>query len=189
MFRLFITSRNPGCVRKRRSVRSDRSDRRKTRSVNGRNVGGVWSDRTHSVRKCVSSVGHFDRSPNTDRSIYISIDVNKRSRRCHADLEKSLQQLQTPSSQACSRRSEMRRTIRSIRHDFPNARPVPNRSIPIGLTALSEHTHSWVSSSQSTQSIYRSDVTACVGCWTVEEQLRITIASNNCKCTKPTIET
>jgi hypothetical protein len=39
-----------------------------------------------------------------------------------------------------SRRSEMRRTIRSIRHDFPNARPVPHRSAPIGLTALSERT-------------------------------------------------
>ena len=39
-----------------------------------------------------------------------------------------------------SRRSEMRRTIRSIRHDFPNNRPVPHRSLPIGLTALSERT-------------------------------------------------
>jgi hypothetical protein len=66
-----------GCVRERRSLRSDRSDRSKTSSVNGRNVGGVWSDRTHSVRKCVGSVGNFDRSPNTDRSISISIDVNK----------------------------------------------------------------------------------------------------------------
>ena len=42
----------------------------KTRSVNDRNLGGVWSDRTNSVRKCVGSVGNFDRSPNTDRSIF-----------------------------------------------------------------------------------------------------------------------
>jgi hypothetical protein len=102
-----------GCVRKRRSVRSDRSDRGKTRSVNGRNVGGVWSDGPHSVRKCVGSVGRFDRSPNTDRSIFISIDVNKRSRRCHTDLEKGLQQLQTPSSRAADVRKSAERSDRS----------------------------------------------------------------------------
>jgi hypothetical protein len=39
-----------------------------------------------------------------------------------------------------SRRSEMRKTIRSIPLDFPNARPFPHRSVPIGLTALSERT-------------------------------------------------
>jgi hypothetical protein len=72
------------------AVRSDRSDRRKTRSVNGRNVGEVWSDRTRSVRKCVGSVGKFDRSPNTDHPICISIDANKRSRRCQTDHEKGL---------------------------------------------------------------------------------------------------
>jgi hypothetical protein len=106
-----ISVRHLGCVRKRRSVRSDRSDRTKTRSVNGRNVGGVWSDQTYSVRKCVGWVGNFDRSPNTDRSILISIDVNKRSKRCHTDLEKGMQQLETPSSLAadvrkCSERSD-----------------------------------------------------------------------------------
>jgi hypothetical protein len=36
----------------------------------------------------------------------------------------------------------MCRTIRSIRRDFPNARPVPHCSVPIiGLTSLSERTH------------------------------------------------
>ena len=34
-----------------------------------RDVGGIWSDRTHSLRKCVGSVGNFDQSLNTDRFI------------------------------------------------------------------------------------------------------------------------
>jgi hypothetical protein len=97
-----------GCVRKRRSVRSDRSDRRKTRSVNGRNVGGVWSDRIASVRKCVGSVGHFDRPPNTDRFSFVTIDATKRSRRSHTDLEKGLQPFRTPSSLAADVRGNAR---------------------------------------------------------------------------------
>jgi hypothetical protein len=132
------------CVRKRRTVRSDRSDRRKTRLVNGRNVCGVRSDRTHSVRKSVGSVGNFDRSPNTDRSFYfvISTDVNKRSRR-QTKPYGSRERCAAASNSVItdSRHSEMRRTIRSIRHDFLNARPVLHRSVPIGLTALSERTH------------------------------------------------
>ena len=39
-------------------------------------MGGVWSDRTRCVRKRVGSVGHFDRSPNSDRSDLSSAYVN-----------------------------------------------------------------------------------------------------------------
>jgi hypothetical protein len=93
---LHASNCSKGCVQKRRLVRSDRSDRRNTPSVHGRNVGGVWPDSTHSIRKYVGTAGNFDRSPNSDRSIFISIDVNKHSRRSPTDLEKDLQHLETP---------------------------------------------------------------------------------------------
>jgi hypothetical protein len=49
-----------------RSVQADRSDLRKPCSENGRNLSGVWSDRTHYARKFVDSVGNFDQFLNPE---------------------------------------------------------------------------------------------------------------------------
>jgi hypothetical protein len=72
-------------IRKWRPIWTDRSHCRRSRSENGRNVGGVWSDRIPYVWKCVGSVDELDRSPNTVQIIFNSIYVNKCSRRCYAE--------------------------------------------------------------------------------------------------------
>ena len=48
---------------------------------------GLIAPIASEMRWLSGSVVNFDRSPNTDRSVFNSIDVNKRSRRCHTDLE------------------------------------------------------------------------------------------------------
>jgi hypothetical protein len=111
------------------------------RSVNGRNVDGIWSDRTHCIRKCVGSVGNFDQSANTDHSIFFYLDLRKQTYQTMPNGSRERYAAAWNSIITGSRRSEMRRTIGSIRHDFPNARPVRRRSVPLGLIALSERTH------------------------------------------------
>jgi hypothetical protein len=88
-----------------------------------RNIVGVWSECTRSVRKCVGSVGNFDRSP-----FYFYIDWRKQTQQTMPYGSRERFAATWNSITTGSRRSEMRRTIRSIRLDFPNARLVYKRT-------------------------------------------------------------